>query len=429
MRFRGYQPGNRLDAVQRAPILRRVTFRGKLLCFLFVAGLPIFTRGQIDPIERRLVQLGYNQPLEGRGPIAAYGFYYYNKPQFFSSNLTLRVAIAPIYLDTDVGFTGLFGPQTGVSFGLAGGGFADSYSEIRQGTYYRRESFIGHGGELSSSIYHRLNPAQSVPLWVVLRGSAHQSFYRRDGDTDPGFELPDDRTTIRLRTGLRFGGEEPSLTEPVGMELSVWHETHWRTDAGPYGFAGDRMIEPRSHLIWGRGLLRYTSLQSEQLFELSLTAGTVLESDRFSAFRLGGLLPFASEFPLNIPGYYFQELSAERFTLANGEYSFPFVPGKNWRMTIFGATGHVDYVDGLEQSGRWHSGAGGGLMFISPSGSWFASLVYGYGFNALRDGIRGANHVGILFQYDFEAKRRGKFRWFIPGSDPYRSRAGERIFR
>ena len=406
-----------------------MTFRGKWLCLLFVASLPVFTHGQIDPIKRRLIQLGYNQPLEGQGPIAAYGFYYYNKPEFYATNLTLRVAIAPIYLDTDLGFTGLLGPQTDVSFGLAGGGFADSYSEIRQGTYNRRESFIGHGGEISSSVYHRLNPAQTVPLWTILRGSIHESFYRSDSGTDRGFEIPGDRTTFRVRAGLRFGGEEPSLTEPVAMELSLWHETHWRTDSGPYGFTGDRVIEARSHLFWGRALMRYTSTRSEQLFELSLTAGTVLDADRFSAFRLGGLLPFASEFPLNIPGYYFQELSAERFALLNGEYSFPFVPGKNWRMTVFGATGPVGYPNGFGESDAWHTGVGGGLMFISPSGSWFTTLVYGHGFNALRDGEPGAHHVGLLFQYDFEAKRRGKFRWFIPGIDPYRSRAGERIFR
>lgn len=404
-------------------------FRGKWLCSLLLASLPVLTYGQIDPIKRRLVQLGYNQPLEGGGPIAAYGFYYYNKPGFLSSNLTLRLAIAPIYLDTDLGFTGLLGPQTDVAFGLAGGGFADSYSEIRQGTYDRRESFLGNGGEILSSVYHRLNPAQSVPLWVVLRGTVHESFYRRDSDTDRQFEIPDNRTTFRLRAGLRLGGEEPSLTEPLALELSAWHETHWRTDTGPYGFSEDRATEPSSHLFWGRALMRYMSIRSEQLFELSLSAGTVLETDRFSAFRLGGLLPFASEFPLNIPGYYFQELSAKRFALFNGEYSFPFVPGKNWRMTLFGATGSLEYLDGLEQSGHWHTGVGGGLTFISPSGSWFATLVYGRGFNAIRDNGRGANQIGLLFQYDFEAKRLGKFRWFIPGSDPYRSRAGERIFR
>ncbi|MBI4658908.1 MAG: hypothetical protein HY735_08700 [Verrucomicrobia bacterium] len=404
-------------------------FRGHWVWLFLLANFSPAVHGQIDPVRRRLVQLGYNQPVEGRGPIAAYGFYYDNKPGFLSSNLTLRVAIAPIYLDSDLGFTGVLGPHTDVSFGVAGGGFADSYSEIRQGIYRRDESFIGHGGEISSSVYHRLNPAQSVPLWAVLRGSVHESFYKADSDTDLRFEIPRDRATFRVRAGLRWGGEEPSLTEPLALELSAWQETRWRTDSGPYGFGGDRITEPISHLLWGRALLKYTSLGSEQLFELSVTGGTVVNEDRFSAFRLGGLLPFASEFPLNIPGYYFQEISAKRFALLNGEYSFPFLPGKNWRMTTFAATGPVEYLDGLEQAGRWHSGVGAGLTFISPSGSWFASLIYGYGVNTQRSHGRGANQIGILFQYDFEAKRRGKFRWFIPGSDPYRSRAGERIFR
>ncbi|PYI82564.1 MAG: hypothetical protein DME26_17245, partial [Verrucomicrobia bacterium] len=110
--------------------------------------------GQIDPEKRRLLQLGYNQSLEGRGPIAGYGFFYYNQPNFLRTNLTLRASIAPVYLDTELGISQLLGPQTDFALGLAGGGFADSYSEIRRGVYRRKESFTGHSGELSSSIYH-----------------------------------------------------------------------------------------------------------------------------------------------------------------------------------------------------------------------------------------------------------------------------------
>ena len=33
-----------------------------------------------------------------------------------------------------------------------------------------------------------------------------------------------------------------------------------------------------------------------------------MEADRFSTCRLGGLLPLASEFPLSLPGYYYQEI-------------------------------------------------------------------------------------------------------------------------
>src|SRR5260221_9586636 len=95
---------------------------------------------QIDPERRRLLQVGYNQALEGRGPIAGYGFYYYNEPNFHQTNLTLRAAIAPVYLDAELGFNHLLGPNTDFAIGLAGGGFAKSYSEIRQGSYLREES-------------------------------------------------------------------------------------------------------------------------------------------------------------------------------------------------------------------------------------------------------------------------------------------------
>src|SRR6266496_1325625 len=55
-------------------------------------------QAQIDPTRRELVQLGYNQPIEGRGPLAAYGFYYLNRPDFLEhSNLTLRLAGVPVY--------------------------------------------------------------------------------------------------------------------------------------------------------------------------------------------------------------------------------------------------------------------------------------------------------------------------------------------
>lgn len=398
------------------------------LCLLIIAG-PTSSQAQIDPEKRRLIQLGYNQPLQGRGPIAAYGFFYYNKPHFLTTNLTLRLAIAPVYLDSEFGFTGLLGLNTDFAVGLAGGGFGDTYSEIRQGRYRQSESFTGHGGEFSSSIYHRVNPDQTVPLSAIFRGSMHQSYYREDSDTDDHFELPGNRTSFNVRTGLRLGGLEPSLTEPLALELSAWHQTQFRDESGPYGLAGDRTVEAQSHLFWSRALLKYTFDQTEQLIEFSVTGGTSLDADRFSSYRLGGILPFVAEFPLNIPGYYFQEISAKRFALLNGEYSFPIDPSKNWRLATYAATGPVEYVHGLEQPGKWHSGLGGGLTFISPSGSWLATLVYGHGFDAIRNQGRGADQVGLLFQYDFEAKRRGKTRFFMPGVDPYRSRAGERIFR
>ena len=50
---------------------------------------------QIDPDRRQLLQFAYDGSFEGRAPIAAYAFYYLNRPEFYRENLTLRLAIAP----------------------------------------------------------------------------------------------------------------------------------------------------------------------------------------------------------------------------------------------------------------------------------------------------------------------------------------------
>src|SRR4051794_25487018 len=58
---------------------------------------------QIDPVPRQLIQFGYNAALEGNPPISAYAYYYWNHPGFYRTNLTLRVAFAPTYLDSELG--------------------------------------------------------------------------------------------------------------------------------------------------------------------------------------------------------------------------------------------------------------------------------------------------------------------------------------
>ncbi|HYE32047.1 MAG TPA: hypothetical protein VEH27_11500 [Methylomirabilota bacterium] len=383
--------------------------------------------GQIDPYKRRLIQLGYNQPLEGKAPISGYGFYYYNKPEFTAEDRTLRLAIAPIYIDAELGFSELLGPNTDVAFGVAGGGFANTYSEIRRGRYIEEESFNGHGGNFSASIYHRLNPGSEIPLWAVFRGEVGRSIFDED-DTAANFELPPDHNYYSGRVGLRFGGREPSLTAPLAMELSAWYDYAFRDESEGYGFANDRNLENSTHAVWARALLKYT-FPSEQLFDVSFTVGTTFEADRFGAYRLGGVLPFGSEFPLSIPGYFYQELSAENFVLLNGQYSIPLTPGKHWYADLLAAGAYIDYLPGLEMpGGHLHAGVGGGLTYASPRRSWFVTLVYGHGIRALRSHGRGANSVGVLFQYDFEARKHGRARPFTPGVGPYRSRAGERLF-
>jgi hypothetical protein len=355
-----------------------------------------------------LIQFGYNASFEGHAPLAAYAFYYRNKPHFYRTNLTLRLAVAPTYIDSELGIRQAVADDTDLGIGLAGGGFADSYDEIRSGVFLPKESFVGHGAETSLSVYHCFNPSSIIPLNGVIRGSVHYSWFNRDSDTDDTFVLPDDRATVALRTGLRWGGKEPTLFPSLAMELSIWYEGQFRSGSGMYGIPGaggalDRRVQPWSHLLWGQALLAYTFTNSGQGFFVSLIGGTSADADRFSAYRMGALLPLVSEFPLSLPGYYHQELSAKRFVLLGGNYIVPLDHNDHWNINFAAATAGVDYVPGFQQPGHWHSGVGAGILYKSRLLK--VMVGYGYGIDAMRRGGRGAHSIGILMQLDWEHTR------------------------
>lgn len=391
-----------------------------------LAGMP-GARAQIDPTKRELIQLGYNQPLEGHGPLAAYGFYFHNRPHFLQrSNLTLRLAVAPVYLDSELGISQALGPNTDMGIGLAGGAFADSYNEVREGDYIRSESFLGNGGEVSSSIYHLFNPGGRIPLYGVIRGAAHYSSYSDEDETARNFILPENQWNFFVRAGFRFGGREPLMMPALAMELSVWYEGDFRTQPGGYGFNDSLKLNPSSHLFWGRALLNYTLPEWKHNFAVNVTAGTSVKADNLGAYRLGGNLPLSSEFPLTLPGYYYQELSARSFVLLGGSYHLPLDRRQRWMLAVLATTAVVDYLPGLSQPGNWNSGVGGGLVYRSPSDSWQVAVGYGYGINAIRDGDRGAQSLSIFLQFDLDRTRQ---RFLDPTTAIGQSQGVQQFFR
>ena len=384
------------------------------MCLWLWLFVPLIASAQIDPVRRDLIQAGYNQAFEGHAPLAAYAFYYHNQPDFFRTNLTLRLVIAPAYVDSNLGFVNGIGPNTDFAIGLAGGGFADSYNEIRDGTYYTSESFEGNGAEISGSIYHLFNPGEQIPLNFILRGTAHYSDYNRDSDTARDFQLPNNHTDFSVRTGLRWGGVEPTLFPPLAMELSIWYEGHLRTDPGSYGINNTDELESQSHLFWSEAALAYTLPKSQQSFYVRLTAGTSVDADRFSAYRLGGFLPLVSEFPLSLPGYYFQEFSARQFVLINANYLVPLDPGKLFDLDLNVSTAVVDYLPGEGQPGNSLSGVGGGILYHTPSNRLKFMLNYAYGIDAVRSNGRGASSIGVLMQIDLGYLNSKKFSQPLP---------------
>ncbi len=400
-----------------------------LQLFLGILALtPAAGHAQVDPEKRQLFQLGYNQSLQGLGPIAAYAYYYLNVPDWPRAGQTLRLAVAPVYVDGELAFREALGPHTDLAFGAAGGGFADSHSEVRGGRFLKDESFNGHGGEVSTSVYHLFNPGAQIPLTGIVRAGFHHTQYDRSSRTAGAFALPADTSSLRLRTGLRWGGREPLVAPSVAMELSAWHEGEFRMNSGSYGLANDRTTEAQSHLFWARALFAYTVPEREDYFSVSVTGGTSLNADRMGGYKLGAALPLAAEFPLSLPGYYFQEITARQFVLLGGLYKLPLDARQRWSLTSFATTAVVDYVGGMGQPGDWHTGVGGGLGYASADRALEITLGYAYGVDALRSGGRGAHTVGLIAQYDLEARRTRK-KSADPEVGPEKSRGLQRLFR
>jgi hypothetical protein len=360
---------------------------------------------QIDPMHRNLLELGYDQPLTGKGPQGVYAYYYYNTPELFNTNTALRLAIAPAYVDGELGFKQLLSPTTDVGLGFNGGAFGANYYEVRQGQFYQNESFNGSGGGVALSVYQLLNPGMLIPINVVARGGMRDSAYTDTSQTAGNFALPADQVVGYTREGIRVAGKEPLLYPDLGLELSVWYERDWRLDSQEYGFDNDRSISPNVNLYWLYAGLNYAWTNTGQKISFAFTAGGSTGADQLGAYRLGGVLPLVSEFPLILPGYYYEELTATGFEHFYGAYDIPLMPDHRLEFRLEAATAHVDYLNGYQQSSDWQTGVGGGLTFAPKNKSFEIVLRYGYGFNAIRDGKEGAQSIGLLFQYNFEKRK------------------------
>ena len=378
------------------PTGRKLLLTGALFCAQGDAW------AQLDPFPRESIQVGYQANLIGKAPVSAYGFYYLNDPEFVRTNLTLRLAISPVYVDGELGLKQALGPSTDVGLGLNGGGFAYSYAEIKGGKWYQEESWTGHGGGLTASVYHLFNPADRIPLYGLLRGGLSYAAYVRDDRTASTFVIPEDQPIFYLRSGLRYGGQELDLSPEMGMELSAWYEGQFRMDNGAFGYNGDRAINASTHQFWARAMLQYTLPEIEHHFGVALNAATSIHPDRLSAYRIGGQLMLVSEFPYTLPGYYFGELSTRNMLLLTGFYELPIDPARRWRVGVAASTALFSYTPGLEMPNTWNSGVGGGISYHGPGERLKVALNFGYGIDALRSEGRGGYAVAIAMQIDMQ---------------------------
>src|SRR5687767_14794654 len=98
------QPQSTTSRSKEPLLLRAASWRLSYgLCVFLLLGFltPLTCHSQIDPYRRQLLQFGYNQAIEGHWPTAGYLFYLLNQPDFLRPDLTLRLALAPTYLDSE----------------------------------------------------------------------------------------------------------------------------------------------------------------------------------------------------------------------------------------------------------------------------------------------------------------------------------------
>lgn len=379
-------------------LARRLAGAAGLAALLLAA---VSADAQPDPEPRRNLEVGTELPLKGNAPINGYAFYLWNRPNFPEPDQYLRVVVAPTYLLTEfVQDRWPFGRHA-VSVGLNGGGFRYGHEEYRHGTHQAEESFWGHGAELPLSYYAGSKLFDKLPLQGQVRVTPAFVVYQDSFSTDDDFQLPPDTGLITGRVGLRLGGVPPELLPKLALEASAWYEATYRTNTGTFGLPDNpEPLESLSQRFWGR-LAGVFAPADGHTIDVLVTAGFSLDVDLLSSYRMGSALPFRSEFPLILHGYFVEEVFAKRFWLLNASYRFPAWPGSR-KVTLriaFDMAG-VDYVDGHALPRKHLRGVGGDLsVAFTPRVTMVVG--YGYGFDAPRNGGFGGHEAHALIELKY----------------------------
>jgi hypothetical protein len=371
---------------------------GALTAVLWLAAAP--ARAQIDDTKRLLLEGGYEDGLGNPGPNGAYAFLYLNRPGVAGPGSAWRLALAPVYLDTELGLPGLLGYRTDVGLGFSGGGYAFSRKEVVRGDQRFGESFIGNGGGPSLSFYPKIGDIGPVPLSGVVRFSAVYTDYQATSQTDANFEIPPDEWTGAARVGLRLGGQEPGLGRGPALEVSTWYEGRVRDRPGTYGYNHDRFVKREVNLYWMRFLLVLPP-DSGVRASAGASVGGGDRLGRLTAYRLGGMLTQSAEFPLIIPGYFSQEIAAREFGHVWARYGIPVERSRRFFVNVLAAGASVTPIRGTDPGGSLHAGMSVGLEFAPPKGALHGELTYGYAPRAVRGNHRGGEAFAITAELDF----------------------------
>ncbi len=390
------------SGVEAGPARRRARRLGiAALVLAGCLGQAASAAAQADPQRRANLEIGAEGPLRGDGPLAGYAFFLLNRPHFIDDDFYLRVIFAPTYFMADLVRDRWPADGHALGIGLAGGFFPYNFEEFRSGQHRERESFWGHGGETTLSYYRRTSLFERLPVEGQLRLRPQLVVYQHGMDTDSRFRLPADTVLYTGRAGIRVGGVPPELLPELALEASIWYEPSYRTEAGPFGLPErPQETEHFTQRAWARvgGVFAVSRGHTVQGF---FTAGTTEDTDALSAFRLGSALPFRSEFPLVLHGYFVDEVFARRFWLVNLAYRIPLWNGaERVKLQLSLDYARVDYLEGHELPRHGLRGAGADLS-IALTRDVTLMLGYGYGWDAPRNGGFGGHEAHTLLELKF----------------------------
>jgi hypothetical protein len=356
---------------------------------------------QADPEERKYLEVGTEIPLKGNAPVNGYAFFLWNRPNYPNEDQYLRVVVAPTYILSELVQDHWPFGRHAVSIGLNGGGIRYGHDEFRNGNYKEEESFWGHGAEFPLSYYAGTKLFDKLPLQGQIRVTPSFVVYQDSFGTSDNFRLPEDTGLFTGRVGLRLGGVPPELLPRIALEASAWYEATYRTNTNSFGLP-DRQepLESLTQRAWGRLAGVFTPTEGHTV-EVKATAGFSHDVDLLSSYRMGSALPFRSEFPLILHGYFVEEVFAKRFWLVNASYRFPAWPGsRDVQLRLSFDMAGVNYVDGHRLPREHLRGVGADVsVAVTPRITVVAG--YGYGIDAPRNGGFGGHMAHALVEVKF----------------------------
>ena len=355
---------------------------------------------QVDTEHRRTLsaqtEFAVGQSEEALG---GFGYFWFNENNYPWTNTALRVIFAGVYLDSELSY--FVGGNTNSAVGIGGGGgfFIDSVTPYVNGERLAQQSF--YGDNVGGRVFVNQTIPNPTPLPLNVRGtySIYQMFYR-DNDSTHQFDLPPDFYLQTIQAELRFGGIEPGLLSTRGAELYIQADANYRSGMEAFGPVGGPVLGHQSEYQRVFGSLGAKLPAGPVAVDARFCGGYGEDIDELSAWKLGGNLVNIDPFAYTLHGYYLREFFTDRFMMSNLALSVPLTDRPSVALHFYGDWAYARGVPPQSRESHNYFGVGAGVSF---HGFWKTDwlISYGYGINAVRNGDRGGNEIGLALERKF----------------------------